>query len=110
MSSEFNQSVKDYFRLLEQKKQLSEQVKDINAEMKDLSESIKEYMDTNTIPAIEFGNYNLKLAKRTRKQGITEKLIRSAISNEDECATLLTRLEGHRENKTLTTLTVRNKV
>ena len=110
MSSEFDQNVKDYFRLLEQKKGLADKVKDINAEMKDLSELIKEYMDKNVIPAIEYGSYNLKLAKRSRKQGITEKLIRSAITNEDECAALLNRIEGHRENKTLTTLTVRNKV
>ena len=110
MNSDFNSNVKDYFRLLEQKKELMETVKSINAEMKDLSEDIKSYMDQNTIPAIEFGTYNLKLSKRTRKQGITEKLIRSAIVNEDECVSLLNRLEGHRENKTLTTLMVRNKV
>lgn len=110
MTSEFNQRIKGYFRLLEQKRELADKIKDINAEMRDEAEEIKKYMDTNSIPAIEFGTYNLRLAKRSRKQGISEKVIRSAIQNEDECAQLLSRLDNFRDNKTTTTLTVRNKV
>lgn len=110
MASDFNSNVKEYFRLLEQKKEIMEQVKSINADMKELGEEIKAYMDNNTIPAIEFGSYNLKLCRRTRKQGITEKLIKSAIADENECASFINRLESQRENKTTTTLAVRNKV
>lgn len=109
MATEFNQRVKAYFRLLEHKRELAEKVKGLNAEMKDEAEAIKAYMDANAIPAIEFGAYNLRLARRSRKQGISEKVIRSAIQNEDECAQLLGRLDNFRENKTTTTLTVRNK-
>ena len=109
MATEFNQRVKNYFRLLEQKREHADKIKDLNADMRDEAEAIKQYMDDNSIPAIEFGTYNLRLAKRSRKQGISEKVIRSAIQNEDECAQLLSRLDNHRGNKTTTTLTVRNK-
>jgi regulator of replication initiation timing len=108
--SDFNKKVKEYFRLYEQKREISEQVRDINAEMKDLAEDIKSYMDNNSIPAIEFGSYNLKLNKRSRKQGISEKLVRTAFENEDECTQILNKLENYRETKTSTSLTVRNKV
>ena len=109
MANEFNQRVKAYFRLMEEKRELAEKIKGINAEMRDEGELIKTYMDSNRIPAVEFGPYNLRLARRSRKQGISEKVIRSAIQNEDECAQLLSRLDSFRENKTTTTLAVRNK-
>ena len=109
MANEFNQRVKAYFRLMEEKRELAEKIKGINAEMRDEAELIKTYMHSNSIPAVEFGPYNLRLARRSRKQGISEKVIRSAIQNEDECAQLLSRLDSYRENKTTTTLAVRNK-
>lgn len=75
MENDFQNQVKDYFRLFGEKKKLQEQMKAINGDLKELNESIMTYMKQNEIPAIEFQQNMLRVKSSKRTPGITKKMI-----------------------------------
>jgi len=110
MEDDFQNKVKDYFRLFGEKKKLQEQMKVLNADLKELNESVLLYMKKNEIPAIEFQQNMLRVKSSKRTPGITKKMIQECtFFQNDEVRERFMNSLPHREVKHFDKLVVTKK-